>query len=176
MPTVKGKAAALSFMASIPGEMKKVLRGAARAGADIVIDEAKVGTRSQEVADALTKRTEGDDTRVVVKISVKKGWPRSVAIWEEYGTARHVISVKDGASEGMSVNRINRLAKEGSLVIGGKWAGASVIHPGTEPHPFLRPALDKKEGEAKAAAQSYINARVRPSGIVASSEPEGDEA
>ena len=62
------------------------------------------------------------------------------------------------------------------MIIGGKFVGETVWHPGAKPHPFLRPSLDIKGAEAIAAAQSYINAHVTPSGIVASAEPEGDDA
>ena len=51
-------------------------------------------------------------------------------------------------------------------MINGHFVGTAVHHPGARPHPFLRPALDTKEGEAIAAAQSYINGRVWPAGII----------
>jgi hypothetical protein len=49
-----------------------------------------------------------------------------------------------------------------------------VRHPGARPNPFLRPALDMKEGEAVAAAQDYITSRIGASGITASDEVESD--
>ena len=173
---MRGKAEGRSFIAGIPGEMKKVLRGAGRAGASVVVEEMKVRSISEEVDEAIDTKTQGDDTRVVVKISIKPGWPRSVATWLEYGTAPHFISVDDSQRQGMSVNRVNKLTKTGSLVIGGHFVGETVFHPGAQAHPFMRVSLDVTEVEAIAAAQSYITARVRPSGVVATSEPEDDGA
>ncbi|WP_260597817.1 HK97 gp10 family phage protein [Sphingomonas endolithica] len=176
MPTVRGKSEVRSFIAGIPGEMKKVLRGAGRAGAKVVADEMKVRSISQDVDDAIVTKTKGDDTRVVVKISIKPGWARSVATWLEYGTDPHFISVSDGERQGMSVKRVNEQTKTGSMVIGGKFVGETVFHPGARAHPFMRVSLDVKGAEAVAAARSYINSRVSRSGILPSNEPESDEA
>ncbi|MEG3089503.1 HK97 gp10 family phage protein [Sphingomonas sp. PB4P5] len=163
-------------MAGIPSQMKKVLRGAGRAGAKVVEDEMKVRSISQDVDEAIVTKTKGDDTRIVVKITIKPGWARSVATWLEYGTDPHFISVDDSQRDGMTVKRVNEQTKTGSLVIGGKFVGATVFHPGARAHPFMRVSLDVKEAEAVAAARSYINARVTRSGIVPTAEPEGDEA
>jgi hypothetical protein len=176
MPTVRGKADVDRFIGRIPADLEqKVLRGAARAAARIVADEAKQRSVSREVSDAIITRSKSEPGRIVVKITVKPGWPYSVGNWLEWGTSPHFISVDESQREGRSVGRINKLAREGSLVIGGKFVGATVHHPGASPHPFLRPALDIKGGEAIAAAQTYINNRVTRSGIVGSAEPEGGD-
>lgn len=165
-------------MAQLPGELeRKVLRGAARAGAKVVADEAKDRVASDVVRNAIVIRARSVPGQIVVKVSVKEGWPRSVGTWLEYGTDPHFISVDDDLRQGMSVGRINKhgtAEHKATLVINGKPVGATVHHPGATPHPFLRVSLDLKEREAVAAAQSYINSRVRPSGIVGSEEPEDD--
>ena len=176
MPTVRGKAEARHFIAGIPGEMKKVLRGAGRAGAKVIVEEAKARSISQDVDDAIVTKTSGNDDRIVVKITVKPGWARSVAIWQEYSTSPHFISVADSQRMGMSIGRVNKSLNPKSLMIGGKFVGETVFHPGARAHPFLRPALDTKEAEAVAAAQSYINARVGRDGITATADAEGDDA
>jgi hypothetical protein len=179
MPTVRGKAEVKRFMAETPAQLVKVLRGAGRAGAKVVSEEIKERTPSEDVRENLRTRTKQDDGRIVVKIDIKPGWARSLGTWLEYGTAPHLISVDESQRQGMSIGRINRLANSPdsshSLVIGGKFVGTTVFHPGARPHPSFRPALDTKEAEAFAAAQSYINSHVKPSGIVVPAEPQGDE-
>lgn len=179
MATSRGKAEVLAFMNRIPAELEdRVLRGAARSAATVVADEAKERTQSSEIRGAIKVATRKEGRgRIVAKVQVK-GPGAYLAPWEEYGTAPHLISVDESQRRGMSIGRINRLAKEPdanhSLVIGGKFVGKTVMHPGARPHPFLRPALDLKEAEAVAVAQSYITTRVRPGGIVGSDEGDAE--
>jgi hypothetical protein len=174
MATSRGGPGVRSFMASIPAKMQSVLRGAARAGANVIAEEAKQTVTSEATRDAITVVTKTEERRVVAKISVKPGWGRAVGIWLEYGTHPHVISV-DSKKAGMSAGRINRKIKEGSLVINGQFVGAAIHHPGARPHPFLRVSLDMKEAEAIAAAQSYIDARVSRGGIASDTEEVDEE-
>ena len=170
MPTVRGKQAVKQFIAGIPAEMEtKVLRGAARAAATVVAEEAKDRTNSSEIRGAIKVATKREDGRMIAKVQVV-GRGAYLAPWAEYGTAPHFISVDDSQRGGRSVSRINRqVAEQGgnrSLVIGGSFVGSTVWHPGARPHPFLRPALDVKEAEAIAAAQAYITTRVTRAGII----------
>jgi hypothetical protein len=178
MPTMTGRAAASSYIAKLPEQITRVLQGAGRAGGRVIADEAKSRSQSQEVADAIVVRTRSKDHRIVVRVTVKPGWTYSLALWSEYGTSPHFISVDDQQREGLGLRRINAKVREasgdGSLVIGGKFVGSTVFHPGARPHPAFRPALDTKEGEAVKAAQAYINARVSRAGISVSGED--DEA
>lgn len=172
MPTVRGKNEVKRFIADAPAQLTNVLRGAARAGANVVSEEIRVRTPSDDVRDNLRTRTKQDDGVIVVKIDIKPGWARSVGIWLEYGTSPHFITVDDSQRKGMSVRHINRIASGPdsghSLVIGGNFVGTTVFHPGARPFPAFRPALDIKEAEAVAAAQTYINGRVGRSGIASS--------
>jgi hypothetical protein len=59
----------------------------------------------------------------------------------EYGTAPHVITVQKAAPA--TLPRKGLANKET-----GQFFGKKVNHPGTAPHPFLRPALDSKGPEA----------------------------
>lgn len=176
MATVKGLSDVKRFIANLPGQLEsKVLRGAARAAANVVADEARIRSISDEVTKAIKVSASSKGGRITAKVQVK-GPGAYIAPWLEYGTAPHFISVDDSQRQGMSVNRINTLRKEGkSLVIGGKFVGDTVFHPGASAHPFLRVSLDTKEAEAIAAAQSYINSRVTKAGIVGASAPEGDD-
>lgn len=176
----RGKAEVRSYIGGIPKEVEtKLLRGAARAGAKVVSDEIKINVTAEEIAANLRTRTTAEEGRVVARIDVKPGWARSLAIWAEYGTAPHLISVDESQRAGRSIGRINRLASEKdsshSLVIGGNFVGTTVMHPGAQPHPTFRPALDHKEAEAVAAAQSFINSRVKPSGITGRAEADGGD-
>ena len=173
----KGGPAVWQYMAQIPAELEtKVLRGAARAGGNVIADDARERSRSQDVSDGIINKVKASPGQITSTVSVKAGWARSVAIWLEYGTAPHFITVDDSQREGRSTKRINQLNKDGaSLVIGGKFVGTTVFHEGAQAYPFLRPALDHSAVGAIAAAQSYINARVSRSGITGTAEPGDDE-
>ncbi len=167
MAQSRGGSAVRRFMAALPGEIeRKVLRRAARAGADVIADEARGNVRSRLVAGAIEIKVESEVGLVRAKIHVLDQWPRSVGIWLEYGTSPHYITVDDSQREGMTAARINRVGKAGTLVINGTPVGKTVHHPGAQAYPFLRPALDQREADALAAAQSYINSRVSRSGII----------
>lgn len=143
---------------------RKLLPGAARAAAKVIAQEAAERSASDEVAQAIRVRTKREPGRVIAKVQVA-GPGAYKAPWLEYGTAPHFISVDEQQREGRSVGRINRLAKAGALEIDGMFVGDTVFHPGARPHPFLRPALDTKEGEAIAAAQAWIDSHVGPTGV-----------
>ncbi len=171
MPTVTGKDDVARFFARAPKTLEeRVLRGAARAGMAVIAGEARDRVTSSDVREALVVTSKAEPGRVTSRLSVKAGWARSVATWLEYGTSPHYISVDDSQRGGRSAARINKLAKAGTLVIGGQPVGSTVFHPGARPHPFMRVSLDVKEREAIAAAQSYINSRVSRSGIAGGAE------
>lgn len=184
MATSRGGADTRRFMQQLPEQlMKRVLPGAARAGAKVIAEEAKhrLGGRRADtagggkvlIADSVKVRVRRKGDKIHARILLQ-GPGAYVGLWLERGTAPHIISVEDSAREGRSVNRINKLAREGSLVIGDTFVGAAVFHPGAKPHPFLNPALDIREDDARAAAQTYINARVSRRGIKDAVEPESD--
>jgi len=175
MPSVKGQAEVERFIAGLPAQIEaKLLRGAARAGGKVLLDETKSRSPAAEVTEALTLRTNSEPGRIVVKVSVKGHWPRSLAIWAEYGTDPHFITVDDSQRDGKSVRRINETGG-GSLRIGGKFVGKTVHHPGAKANPFMRPSLDLSAAAARAAMQTYVNARVTSGGIIGSDEPEGTD-
>lgn len=178
MPTVRGKGEVRAYMDALPGQITRMLQGAGRAGGKVIADEAKSRSASDDVADAVIVKARRNDGRIVVTVTVKPGYVWSRALWLEYGTDPHFISVDDSQRAGRSVGRINTQVREAggdtSLVIGGQFVGTTVFHPGARPYPFLRPALDVKEAEAIKAAQSYINARISKRGITVTNEG-GDE-
>lgn len=178
MVTVRGKSEVRAYMAAIPDRMNKLLRAAGREGAKIVADEIKANTPSDEVRDNVRIRSTVRDELISVKIDVAPGWARSVGIWLEWGTRGHFISVADDQRGGRSIGRINEQVRDAkgnaSLVIGGKFVGATVWHPGADSHPTFRPAIDTKGRDAIAAAQAYINVRVSRRGVA--DVAEGDDA
>ena len=169
--------------------IEDVLPGATRVGAKVIAEEAQnlLGDRRAEaaggvevlIADSVKVRTRKRGGVVVARIMLQ-GPGAYVGRWLEYGTSPHFISVDDERRQGMTARRINKRIKEGdsalksTLIINGKPVGATVFHPGATAHPFLRPALDTKIVEATSAAQSYIDRRVRRSGII--ERDEGDDA
>ncbi|WP_278983264.1 HK97 gp10 family phage protein [Sphingobium yanoikuyae] len=176
---VRGVETTRAYVRSLPEEItKRLIPGAGRAMGRVIADEAKDRADSDEVAGAIVVRMKREDTRVVVTVTVKAGWPYSLALWQEYGTAPHFISVADGQRKGRSIKRINQKVQEakgdGSLVIGGKFVGATVWHPGVRANPFLRPALDLKRDDAVRAGQAYINSRAKRLGL--RGPVDGDEA
>lgn len=180
MVTVKGKSEVKRFIADLPAKLEPVLRGAARAGGKIIADEIKDKTQSSEVRENVRLRVQASNGQIRARIDIKPGWARSLGIWSEYGTDPHFISVADGQRTGRGISRINQQVREhgdASLVINGKFVGQTVFHPGARQQPTFRPAMDMKEGEARAAAQNYINARVKRTGIVGGDDGDdgGDE-
>lgn len=160
MAWAKGRSEVKRYIAGLPNEIeKKLLRPAARAMATVVAEEARRRCRSQRVAGQIKTKVKGHDGKIFGMVQVLKSGPSNEAIWLEYGTAAHEISVR----------------KAKSLVIGGQFVGTTVTHPGAQPEPFLRPTADTKEREALAAGQAYINARVKPSGIVGGDDAEAEE-
>jgi hypothetical protein len=178
MATVRGRSDVKRFMAAAPPALEKVLRGAGKAAATVIADEAKVRAPSDDVRNDIVTKSTSEPGQIVVRVTVKPGWGRSVGIWAEYGTAPHFITVDESQRRGRGIGRVNTQLREAqgdaSLVIGGQFVGKTVFHPGARAIPFMRPALDTKEAEAVAAARTYIAARVRPSGVVGASN--GDDA
>lgn len=175
MPTVKDSGVK-QFFAKLPGDIeRKLLRGAGKAAAKVIADEARDRSISPEVSAAIKTKVTASEGQVIAKVQVR-GPGAYIAPWLEYGTTGHFISVDESQRGGRSVSRINKQAKEAgdahSLVIGGNFVGSTVYHPGARPHPFLRPALDVKGGAAIAAAQGYINSHVTRAGIVGAAEAE----
>ncbi|MBT2242683.1 HK97 gp10 family phage protein [Sphingobium sp. BHU LFT2] len=178
MATMRGRNEVSAFLSSLPENLAaKVLRGAGRAGGRIIADEAKDRSPSEEVAREIVVKTKREDSRIVVHVTVKPGYAWFRALWLERGTSGHFISVDDSQRSGRGIGRINQQVRDAqgdaSLVINDNFVGRTIWHPGANPHPFLRPALDIKEEDAIRAAQSYINSRISRRGITGTEE--GDD-
>lgn len=155
---VKGLAELQALLDSLPLKIEvNVVRGALRAGAKIIADEAKRLCPVSAPSPANAKRygaTAGalrDSIRVSmrshrgrIRATIKAG--NKIAYYAhmvEYGTARHWIKPKNRKS----------------LFIAGLFKEV-VNHPGAEKHPFMRPAIDGKVEEAVQAVADYMKNRI----------------
>lgn len=172
---VTGRDDVQRYIQAAPDRIKRILRGAGRAGGRVIADAAAIEAPAEETRKNIFVAVEAQDDRIRVTIDVKKGWGRSLAIWAEYGTVGHYISVDAGQAGGRTARRVNNLAKDsGVLVINGQPIGKTVWHPGARQAPFMRPALDMKLADAIRAAQAYINEQVR-GGALAGGPISGDD-
>lgn len=160
---VRGLSELNQFLQQLPAKIEaNVLRGALRAGAKVILMEARrlapVGPPNSENA-RLYGGYEGalrDSIRVgatskrgritaYVKAGGKSAKTKAdvyYAHFLEYGTAAHKIT-----------------AAKGGWLFFGKFAKA-VMHPGIQPRPFMRPALESQAQEAVLAAANYMKARL----------------
>jgi HK97 gp10 family phage protein len=114
-----------------------VLESAATAGAEVIWDEAErqVPKRTGNLADNIkveTLRKEKDEVVVGVGPDDEEAW---YGFLVEFGTEQHAIE---------------RQTARGLEVDEGQFA-ASADHQGARGQPFMRPALDKKKGQANDA-------------------------
>lgn len=134
-----------AFMQSLPVKIEKnILRGALRAGANIVkpVAQQNVHSISGLLAAGLKVSTRAKAGIVTASLKATgKHW--YIAKWIEFGTARHPIPAAPG----------------GSLFFGGIFT-KFVMHPGARKKAFMRPALDQQASAAVVAAAEYMKARL----------------
>jgi hypothetical protein len=173
--TLKGGAALQAFLADLPAKLERnVLRGALKAGADVIADGARDGCRSPEVRATIGTTSRTEKGLVTAKVQTK-GDGAYKAPWLENGTDPHFISVDPAMSDGQTVRRVNALDRKAmedgntgpgrSLFINGKPVGSTVFHPGARPYPFMRPALDTHEQAAIAAIGNHVAAKLTKQGL-----------
>jgi len=146
---VKGLADLNKFLQQLPAKVEQsVLRGALRAGANVVMAEAKAelenagSVDSGQLRDGLKVSTSSRRGRVTAKVKAT-GKHAHIAPWLEYGTAAHKITAKKGKG----------------LFFGGLFV-KGVQHPGSRPKAFMRPALDGRAQDAVSAAARYMKQRL----------------
>lgn len=165
---VKGLKELTQFLQKLPDNLQNgVMRGAMRAGAKVLQTEAEQNVPVDQGDLKNSFKVSTRSRRGVVVATVRADDYK--ARWVEYGTAAHWISVDATAKptrmtrrgrRSVSLKTLNKALAQGSLKIGVHFVGASVAHPGARPHPFMRPALDAKAGDAVVAAGNYIKARL----------------
>lgn len=147
---VKGLAELQAALDGLPAKVEaNIMRGALRAGANVIRAEAKAQVPRLHGALADSIRTSVSLRRGTVKAAVKAGGRRKgkasafYAHMVESGTKAHVIKARPGSA----------LNVHGSAVM-------SVQHPGARAKPFLRPALDSRATAAVEAVREYIRTRL----------------
>jgi HK97 gp10 family phage protein len=132
-----------------PRLQANVMRSALRAGANVIKEEAKANVPVDSGLLRKGLKVSTRSRRGVVTASVKATGKHSyIARWIEYGTAAHEIVSKNGKS----------------LLFNGKFVD-KVMHPGTSPKPFLRPALESKSSAAVVAVGLAIKKRLTTQGL-----------
>lgn len=142
---VKGLSDLQKFLDTLAPKVEaNIMRGALRAGMTVVkpIAQANVHSVSGELAAGLKVGTRRRGSSVIAYLKAT-GPHRSIAHLVEFGTRAHLIAAR----------------ARGWLEFGGLFA-KSVQHPGAEPKPFLRPALDGQAQAAVIAAGVYIRDRL----------------
>jgi len=141
---ITGLAELQKSLAALPARIEaNVVRGALKAGAQVMVEEAKrqVPVRSGQLRDSIhvssriTKRTGKVTGNVVARARH--------AHLVEFGTAAHWIKPKSRKS----------------LFVAGLLR-AVVSHPGARPRPFMRPALDRGWQPAIDRFAEYADKRV----------------
>lgn len=170
---VTGLAELNKFLQELPIKVEKnILRGALRAGANVIRDKARSNlaangsVKTGELQRGLKVSTRSKRGIVIAKVQASSTADNR-ALWLEYGTREHFISVQEsekpintrrGIHKGkaVSMTTINRNV----LQIGANFVGPTVHHPGARAMPYLRPALDGGAQDAILAAGNYIKDRL----------------
>ena len=133
------------LLQDLPAKVEaNVLRGGIRAGSKVLEEAVKdqVPVRYGDLRDSIKVKTTSRKGTVQAIISAgnKKAF---YASWVEFGTAQHMIKPKNRKSLFFA-----GIAKE------------VVDHPGSEPKPFMRPALDTTGEQAVQVMAEYIRNRL----------------
>lgn len=168
---VKGLDELQKFLDQLPAKMEaNIMRGALRAGTKVIKNKAalNINNQSGDLAGGLRISTRIKDG-IVKSVLAARGIAGYRAMWVEYGTKPHLISVQEdekkinyrlSAKRGRKVLESMTTVNRRVLQIGGNFVGPVIQHPGSKPHPFLRPALDSGANEAIIATAEYIKIRL----------------
>lgn len=161
-----GEELARALLEFTPNLEKNMMRGAMRAGAKVIADEAKnrVPVDSGELKDSIRVRA-GRIRAGKVLFYVQAGSSKPIkkkgadgkteyknpwyAHLVEFGVKSHPIIAGGGTKAGKV------------LAAGARILGEKVDHPGTAAKPFMRPALDSKASSAIEAIADYLRKRIQ---------------
>ncbi len=145
---VKGLPELEKVLAELPVKLEtKILRGAMRAGATVILNEAKARVPVKSGRLAKTLRISTSVKRGVVTARVVAGNRKQGVFYAhlvEGGSGPHIIKAR----------RAKYLRLHGNVFI------KRLAHPGARKNPFLRPALDAGSGAALDAIAVYIRKRL----------------
>ena len=161
----------LSELQDLPLKIERnIYRGALRAGAKVIVDEAKrlVPIDSSDLRDSIRASVRVGRNNGKITANIKAGNKKAFyANFIEHGTVRHYIKASIRPQrltrrglKTISIKTLNKIESRGGLVIGGRFVGTEVIHPGSRKHPFMRPALDTKWRDAVTAFADYVRTRL----------------
>lgn len=144
---IKGAEEIYKMLSGLPEKMEvRILRGAVRAGAKTVLDEAQSRAPVRKGALRSSLRVSTRSKRGQVRASVVAGGNKKGGVFYaamvEGGTKAHVIK-----------------ARKKSLIVGGGFF-RYVNHPGAKANPFMGAALKSKTQEAIDSVAAYIRARL----------------
>lgn len=150
---IEGLADLHKVLQTLPEELeKKVLRNALRAGASVMKKAAQdqVPVESGALRKSIKVKTSARKGRYRLKANIVAGDKGAYyAHMVEFGTAEHMI----------------KPAKKKALSFGGKPV-EGVKHPGADPHPFMRPALDAATEASVEAFAASVRRRLTREGAL----------
>lgn len=164
MTRLKGGPELMAFLEAFPARLQKnALKSAMIAGARVVRDEARanVPRKSGKLAKSIKTSSPRAFTGGAASVKVKLLGPHSfVGTFLEYGVSPHLIA-RTGAGQGkVAIQKAvdgKGVVSTKAMKIGEDFVSGIIMHPGIVARPFLRPALDRKQGEVIDA----IGARLR---------------
>ena len=146
------------FLSELPTKIERnIMRSALRSGAMVILARARslVPVKSGTLQRSLRVSTNSKGGVVTANMraggKIKRGKGGGDAYYAhmvEWGTRMHTIATKGG-----------------SLKIGGRFVGKSVLHKGARAHPFMRPALDGGAQSAIVAVADRVRSRLTKAGI-----------
>lgn len=151
---IKGLAELHKALQRLPEELeKKVLRNALGAGARVMKSAAqdRVPVDSGALRKSIRVATSARKGRWRLKANIVAGNKEAFyAHMVEFGSAKHMI-------------RVGKAKK--ALFFGGVMR-EQVEHPGADPHPFMRPALDASSEAAVQAFAEHVRKRLAKEGAL----------
>jgi len=165
-PVTGGKDIAAALTALGKKIESQAVRSGLTAAAAVIRDEArtrapkKTGKMAKSIKTGSSRKNQDGSYSVTVRLGGEHAF---IGFFREYGVAAHLIA-RTGAKEGrVAVKK----AAEGkgkitnrAMKIGDQFVSGIIHHPGHAAHPFMRPALDAKAGEAVEAFRKKIIAVV----------------
>lgn len=161
----------LAELQALPVKIERnIYRGALRSGAKVIADEAKhlVPVDDGELRSSIRVSVRVGRNNGKITANIKAGNKKAFyANFIEHGTVRHYIKASIRPQrltrrglKTISIKTLNKIESRGGIVIGGRFVGTQVIHPGSRKHPFMRPALDTKWRDAVTAFADYVRVRL----------------
>lgn len=175
---VKGLKELDKFLKELPVKFERnIKRAGLRQAGNVYKEAAKNGIKSisGDLARSVRVTSRINKKKGTIDAAVKAGVSRKhknafTAPFVEFGTKPHFIKVQESEKQinyrlsrkrGTVVRESLTTINRNSLKIGSKFVGPTVSHPGSDPHPFMRPAFDSKSQEAIKAFGEHVKKKLR---------------